>query len=110
MSMRIPGGALEARNGFDQQLRFGPGNQDIARNRELAAIKFLMLRDVLGRFAFEALVEIASVVDPLDFAKFLFRVRVEVHPLAVHRMAHLCAVVARGSILLECRANGHCDQ
>ena len=62
---------------FDQVLGFGAGDEDVGRDAELAAVKFLNSRDVLSRRSAEALMKIAAVVDPPDFAEFVGRMSVE---------------------------------
>ena len=59
--------------GFHQVLGLRAGNQDIRRDAEIAAVEFLAAGDVLRRLALQALVQIAAVVDPGDFASALLR-------------------------------------
>jgi hypothetical protein len=70
-------------DGLDKKFRFGSGDQDGGRDTEIAAVELLASGDVLGWLAGDALVQVAAVVDPLDFAEFLLGVRVEVLALAV---------------------------
>src|SRR5579864_3371352 len=64
-------------------LGFGAGNEYVGRYLKIAAIELLMAGDVLGRFAVQALMKIAAVVDPGDFAEFIFRMGVQMRSFAV---------------------------
>jgi hypothetical protein len=76
-------GGQALQDGFDEKLSFRTGNQDGRCNPEIAAVEFLASGDVLGRLAADAFVQVAPVVNPLDFPEFLLGVRVEVFALAV---------------------------
>ena len=59
-------------------------DQDVRRHAEIAAVEFLVPRDVLGGFAAEPFVQVAAVVQPFHLAQFLFGVGVEVDALDAH--------------------------
>jgi hypothetical protein len=45
-------------------------DQNVPRHSEFAAVKLLNPRDLLRRLALEALMQIATIVNPPDLAKF----------------------------------------
>ena len=58
------------------------GNQDVGCDVEGASIELLHPGDVLGGLSAQALVKIAAVVQPFDFAQLLLRVGVEIDAVA----------------------------
>ena len=75
-----------SQGGFDEVLSLGAGNQHIGRHPELAAVKFLASRDVLGRCALDPLVQVASVMDPPDFDQIVIAMRVQPLPVMPRSM------------------------
>jgi hypothetical protein len=57
---------------------FRPGDEDRGRDVEFTSVKLLDVGDVLGGLVLQAFVQIAPVMNPLDFAQLLFRVGVKV--------------------------------
>ena len=56
---------------FDHMLGLGAGNQDVGRDREVSAVEFLCLGDVLRGLAADALVQVAAEVNPGEFGKLV---------------------------------------
>src|SRR6185437_805669 len=53
---------------------------------EFTPVKFLLLRDVLGRLTPQPLIEIAAVVNPCKSCKLVAAVRIQVRAVASQRM------------------------
>jgi hypothetical protein len=49
---------------------FGPGNQNVASDAEVAAIKLLHAGDLLRGLPLKPLMKVTAIVDPPDFAQF----------------------------------------
>ena len=73
----VHGGYVAA--AFDEVLGFRARNEDVGRDAEVAAVEFLVAGDVLCRLAFDALVEIAAVVDPPQLDQFFVAMRNQPH-------------------------------
>ena len=71
---------------LDHQFRLRPRNQNIRRDAEFAPIEFLAPSNVLCRLTVQAFVQIAAVMDPLDFAQLTLAMRIEERALAMQRM------------------------
>ena len=70
-------------SGCDEVLGLGPRDQNVRTDQKLAAVELLAFGDVLGRLAFEALMQVAAVMYPAGFREVLIGMGVEIRTIAM---------------------------
>ncbi len=80
------------KRGLDQVLGFGAWDQHAFVYIKVTPEEFLVVRDVLGRLAFEPFTEIAAVMDPLQLFELVAAVSVKIGAVAMQSVAeqNLC--------------------
>jgi len=91
--------ARQSQGSLDDVLGLGRGISTSGVTRELAPVKLLPSGNVLSRFALQALVQVAPVVQPFEFGKLVFRMAEQINTLAADECINSTSAVSRGAAI-----------